>query len=100
VARRANKARGGALVKVISGPSFGFEHPDAVSSDGTHVWVANWGGQSVTELPATEGPRYSAGRGDARRELRAGGGPGRCRAVAVTEHVSTSSTSRPRHVGT
>jgi hypothetical protein len=43
----------GALVKVISGSSYGFNYPDAVSSDGTHVWVANGNGQSVTELPAT-----------------------------------------------
>ena len=31
----------GALVKVISGSAYGFGDPDAVASDGTHVWVAN-----------------------------------------------------------
>ena len=31
----------GALVQVISGSSYGFDSPEAVSSDGTHVWVAN-----------------------------------------------------------
>ena len=31
----------GALVKVISGPAYKFDGPDAIASDGTHVWVAN-----------------------------------------------------------
>ena len=38
----------GALVQVISGPTYGFDfgtdlagEPDAIDSDGTHVWVAN-----------------------------------------------------------
>jgi hypothetical protein len=44
----------GALIKVISGPSYGFNGPDAVFSDGTHVWVANSGG-SVTELSEATG---------------------------------------------
>ena len=77
-------------MKVISGSSFGFNGPDGVSSDGAHVW-ANSNGQSVTELPASKGPRYSAGRGA--RTSRAAAvvepGRGRCRAVAVTEQVST-----------
>jgi streptogramin lyase len=34
---------------------WGFNDPDAVSSDGTHVWVANSGGDSVTELDAATG---------------------------------------------
>ena len=45
----------GALVQVISGSSYGFNDPDAVSSDGTHVWVANSAGNSVTELSAATG---------------------------------------------
>ena len=44
----------GALVQVISGSSYGFDGPDAISSDGTHVWVAN-SGNSVTELSASTG---------------------------------------------
>jgi hypothetical protein len=53
------------LVKVISGSSYGFEFPDAISSDGTHVWVANGpgsgdrpllsAGNTVTELSASTG---------------------------------------------
>ena len=35
----------GALVQVISGSSYGFDAPAAISSDGTHVWVANPDGQ-------------------------------------------------------
>ena len=31
----------GALVQVISGPSYGFDRPKAIASDGTHVWVAS-----------------------------------------------------------
>ena len=32
----------GALVKVISGSAYQFNGPGAISSDGTHVWVANF----------------------------------------------------------
>ena len=60
---------------MISGSSFGFNGPDGVSSDGAHVW-ANSNGQSVTELPASKGPRYSAGRG-ARTSRALGPGEGR-----------------------
>ena len=34
---------------------WGFGQPNAVSSDGTDVWVANSGGNSVTELSASTG---------------------------------------------
>jgi len=43
----------GALVKVLSGSNYGFDHPNAITSDGTHVWVANFYGSSVTELPGS-----------------------------------------------
>ena len=33
----------------------GFNTASAVSSDGTHVWAANGGGNSVTELDAATG---------------------------------------------
>jgi hypothetical protein len=33
----------------------GFATPKAISSDGTHVWVANYGGQYVDELSAATG---------------------------------------------
>ena len=45
----------GALVQVITGSSYGFDSPDAISSDGTHVWVANPDGDSVTELTRLDG---------------------------------------------
>ena len=45
----------GALVQVISGSMYGFNSPRAISSDGTHVWVANRYGNSVTELSASTG---------------------------------------------
>ena len=41
----------GALVRVLSDPSYGFDGPYAVSTDGTRVWVANDFGHSVTEFP-------------------------------------------------
>lgn len=31
----------GALVKVLKGPSYAFNHPTGIALDGTHVWVAN-----------------------------------------------------------
>ena len=42
----------GALVQVIKGPSYGFDAPEAIASDGTDVWVANTADQSVTGFPA------------------------------------------------
>jgi DNA-binding beta-propeller fold protein YncE len=45
-------AKTGDLVQVISGPSYGFNQPDAVASDGTHVWVANFYANTLTELSA------------------------------------------------
>jgi DNA-binding beta-propeller fold protein YncE len=37
------------------GSSYGFGGPHAVASDGTHVWVANSLGDSVSELDASSG---------------------------------------------
>jgi hypothetical protein len=31
----------GALVKVLKGPSYAFNHPTGIALDGTHAWVAN-----------------------------------------------------------
>ena len=42
----------------LSGPhvfGWGFAYPYAVASDGTHVWVTNGDGDSVTELSASTG---------------------------------------------
>ena len=39
----------------VSGGSFGFNGPYAVAFDGTHLWVTNLGGNSVTELNASDG---------------------------------------------
>ena len=40
---------------MITGSAYGFDAPDAISCDGTHVWVANGDGDSVTELDAATG---------------------------------------------
>lgn len=53
----------GALVQVISDPSYGFVLPLGITSDGTHVWVQNsthwvgtgWTPVTVTELDALTG---------------------------------------------
>ena len=39
----------------LSGGSYGFNYPIGVATDGSHVWVANDLGQSITELSATSG---------------------------------------------
>jgi hypothetical protein len=39
-------------VQTLSGGSYAFTGPVAVAFDGTHIWVTNRGGASVTELPA------------------------------------------------
>jgi len=43
----------GALVKIVSGSSYGFDDPSGITSSGTRIWVANTDGQSVTEFPAS-----------------------------------------------
>ena len=37
------------------GDSYRFDSPDGIAFDGTHIWVANGGGNSVTELDASSG---------------------------------------------
>lgn len=63
----------GALVRVISGPSYDFMYPDALARSGADIWVANRIGETVTELNATtgrlvrvlSGPSYGFGWSDA-----------------------------------
>jgi hypothetical protein len=43
----------GAVVKVVTGSSYGFDEPDAFTSGGNHIWVANFVGNSVTEFSAS-----------------------------------------------
>ena len=40
---------------VYSGSRYIFSDPQAITSDGTHIWVANQDGDSVTELNASTG---------------------------------------------
>jgi DNA-binding beta-propeller fold protein YncE len=42
-------------VRTLSGGSYGFCYPLGVAFDGTHIWVANSCGSSVTELNASDG---------------------------------------------
>jgi DNA-binding beta-propeller fold protein YncE len=42
-------------VQVLSASRYQFAGPDAVSSDGTHIWVANGTGETLTELDAASG---------------------------------------------
>ena len=44
-------ASNGSLVQTLSGASYGFDNPWAIAVDGTHLWVANHAGNSVTEFP-------------------------------------------------
>jgi hypothetical protein len=39
----------------FSGGSYGFNDPNAIAFDGTHLWVTNDLGSSVTELNASDG---------------------------------------------
>jgi 6-phosphogluconolactonase (cycloisomerase 2 family) len=52
------------MVRVVSGSSYAFDSPSALTSDGTHLWVANFYGMtqhggtlasSVTELNLSDG---------------------------------------------
>ena len=58
--RASANARATHSLNAGSGPTskvigWSFNHPDAFASDGTHLWVANEGGNSVTELNLSDG---------------------------------------------
>ncbi len=40
---------------MYSGASYGFNAPNRAAADGTHIWVTNPPGNSVTELNASDG---------------------------------------------
>jgi hypothetical protein len=46
---------GAGAVRILSGGSYGFDSPDAIAVDGTHLWIANFSSGSVTELNASDG---------------------------------------------
>lgn len=48
-------ASNGALVQVLSSPSFGFDEPLGIAADGTLLWVTNFGNDTVTELNQSDG---------------------------------------------
>jgi hypothetical protein len=39
-------------VQTLSGGSYGFHNPYGVAFDGSHIWVTNISGNSVTEINA------------------------------------------------
>ena len=43
------------IARVYSAASYGFKAPNRIAADGTHVWVTNPPGNSVTELNASDG---------------------------------------------
>jgi hypothetical protein len=43
-------ASNGSWVRTLSGATYGFNDPYGIAADGTHIWVANSHGASVTEL--------------------------------------------------
>lgn len=48
-------AANGSLVREFSATTRGFDYPIAVAVDGENIWVANYDGNSVTELDAATG---------------------------------------------
>jgi len=41
--------------RVLARGTYGFTNPTDIAADGTHIWVANYNGNSVTELNASDG---------------------------------------------
>jgi len=39
----------------LSGSSYQFDGPEAIAYDGSHLWITNASGNSVTEINATDG---------------------------------------------
>jgi len=46
---------GVAMPVVLRGGSFGFSGPQAIAFDGSHLWITNANGNSVTEISASDG---------------------------------------------
>ena len=38
----------GSLVQTLSGGPYGYNEPSGIAFDGSHLWVANTGGNSIT----------------------------------------------------
>jgi hypothetical protein len=56
IAGAAGTSRAATHSSALAGSSsYGFNDPYGIASDGTHVWVANFGGGSVSELSASTG---------------------------------------------
>ncbi|HXQ43194.1 MAG TPA: hypothetical protein VN816_01025, partial [Acidimicrobiales bacterium] len=72
----------GAVVQTIAVGS----DPFGVSSDGTHVWVANNGGNTVTELDASTGAVVQT--------IAVGSGPTASRRTAPTSGWRTGTATR------
>ena len=47
------------LVKIVQGKAYGFNAVTAIGSNGANVWVANSGGNSVTEIDASTGAKLN-----------------------------------------
>lgn len=45
----------GSPIRTLQGSRYHFDHPNELTSDGSHIWVANYGGNTVTELDAGNG---------------------------------------------
>ncbi|HEX9529171.1 MAG TPA: hypothetical protein VF951_16865, partial [Streptosporangiaceae bacterium] len=45
----------GAWLITLAGGGYGFAYPGAIAADGTHVWVTNANGESVTEMNVSDG---------------------------------------------
>jgi hypothetical protein len=45
----------GSLVRTLQGSAYRFDGPEELASDGSHLWVTNRGGNTVTELDAATG---------------------------------------------
>ena len=46
----------GSWIQTLSGVCYGFNGPQGVAFDGSHIWqTVNYGGYSVTELKASDG---------------------------------------------
>ncbi len=52
---RLSAQNGNQVLPIIAGNSYKFSRPDAIAVAGPHVWVANFGSSTVTELNTSDG---------------------------------------------
>ena len=48
-------ATNGSFIRTVIGPQYGFDAPEGLALDGTHIWVSNNANNTITEIDQSSG---------------------------------------------